>query len=77
VQRYHDLHRPLVPDPAEDLVDQAAIGGGAGRRGIHTTWSIAEQLRDRPFLVSDRMTIAHPYLFVMLTWAAMFEIEVS
>jgi len=36
--------------------------------------SIAEQLSDRPLLVSDRMTIA--YLFVMLTWVAMFEIEV-
>jgi glutathione S-transferase len=37
--------------------------------------TIAEQLGDKPFLVGDRMTIADPYLFVMLTWAAMFKIE--
>ena len=39
--------------------------------------TIAEQLGDRPFLVGDRMTIADPYLFVMLMWAAKNEIEVS
>ncbi|CAN7315505.1 glutathione binding-like protein [Caballeronia sp. LjRoot34] len=38
--------------------------------------TIAEQLDDKPFLVGERMTIADPYLFVMLTWAAMFEVEV-
>ena len=37
---------------------------------------IAEQLGDKPFLVSDRMTIADPYLFVMLSWGAMFGIDV-
>jgi glutathione S-transferase len=39
--------------------------------------TVAEQLGDKPFLVSDRMTIADPYLFVMLMWAAMFGVEVS
>jgi glutathione S-transferase len=39
--------------------------------------TIAEQLGDRPFLVGDRMTIADPYLFVMLMWAARNGIEVS
>jgi len=38
--------------------------------------TIAEQLGDRPFLVGDRMTIADPYLVVMLMWAGKFEIEV-
>ena len=56
---------------------RAAIGGLSAVRRIHMTWSIVEQFRDRLFLVSDRMTIAHPYLFVMLTWVAKFEIEVS
>lgn len=39
--------------------------------------TIAEELRDRPFLIGDRMTIADPYLFVMLMWAAKHEIDVS
>jgi glutathione S-transferase len=38
--------------------------------------TIAGQLDDKPFLVSDRMTISDPYLFVMLSWAAMFGIDV-
>jgi glutathione S-transferase len=38
--------------------------------------TIAAQLGDKPFLVGDRMTIADPYLVVMLMWAAKFEIEV-
>ncbi|HEY1885550.1 MAG TPA: glutathione S-transferase C-terminal domain-containing protein, partial [Roseiarcus sp.] len=38
--------------------------------------TIAEQLGDRPFLVGDRMTIADPYLGVMLMWAGKNEIEV-
>jgi glutathione S-transferase len=38
--------------------------------------TIAEQLGDRPFLVGDRMTIADPYLVVMLMWAGKFEIKV-
>ena len=38
--------------------------------------TIAEQLGDRPFLVGDRMTIADPYLVVMLMWAGKNEIEV-
>src|SRR5262245_9713300 len=38
--------------------------------------TIAGQLGDRPFLVGDRMTIADPYLVVMLMWAGKNEIEV-
>ncbi|MGF6976036.1 glutathione S-transferase [Paraburkholderia sp. JPY465] len=38
--------------------------------------TVAEQLGDKPFLVDDRMTIADPYLFVMLSWATMFGIGV-
>ena len=38
---------------------------------------LAEQLGDRASLVGDRMTIADPYLFVMLRWAVNFDIEVS
>jgi glutathione S-transferase len=39
--------------------------------------SLATQLGDRPFLLGDRMTIADPYLFVTLSWAAKNEIAVS
>ena len=38
--------------------------------------TIAGQLGARPFLVGDRMTIADPYLVVMLMWAEKNEIEV-
>jgi glutathione S-transferase len=38
--------------------------------------AVAQQLADRPFLVGDQMTIADPYLVVMLMWAGKFEIEV-
>ncbi len=38
--------------------------------------TIAELLGDKPFVVSNYMTIADPYLFVMLSWAAMFGVEV-
>jgi glutathione S-transferase len=37
---------------------------------------IAEQLGERRFLVGETMTIADPYLLVMLRWAATHEIEV-
>lgn len=36
---------------------------------------LAEELGDRPFLMGDQMTIADPYLFVMLMWAAKHGIE--
>ncbi|MDQ0468463.1 glutathione S-transferase N-terminal domain-containing protein [Labrys wisconsinensis] len=39
--------------------------------------TIDDQLGEKPFLVSDGMTIADPYLFVMLMWAATFGIDVS
>lgn len=39
--------------------------------------TIAHQLGDRPFLTGDHMTIADPYLYVMLRWAAKHGIEVS
>lgn len=38
--------------------------------------TIANQLGDKPFLVGDRMTIADPYLVVMLMWAGNNKIEV-
>lgn len=38
--------------------------------------TVAEQLGDRPFLLGERMTIADPYLFVMLRWAVTHGIEV-
>jgi glutathione S-transferase len=37
---------------------------------------IAEQLGDRRFLIGGRMTIADPYLVVMLMWAGKHEIDV-
>ncbi|AKU99093.1 Glutathione S-transferase [Labilithrix luteola] len=39
--------------------------------------TLATQLGNRPFLLGEQMTIADPYLFVMLRWAANFGIEVS
>ncbi len=39
--------------------------------------TIADELGDKPFLTGDQMTIADPYLYVMLTWAAKHGIEVS
>ncbi len=36
---------------------------------------LAEQLGDQPFLLGDQMTIADPYLFWALKWAAAFEID--
>jgi glutathione S-transferase len=38
--------------------------------------ALAEQLGEKPFLIGDRMTIADPYLFVMLMWTARHGIEV-
>jgi len=38
--------------------------------------TLATQLGDHPFLTGDQMTIADPYLFVMLRWATSFGIEV-
>jgi glutathione S-transferase len=37
--------------------------------------TLTAQLGDKQFLVSDQMTIADPYLFVMLMWATNHEIE--
>ncbi|WP_407181126.1 glutathione S-transferase C-terminal domain-containing protein [Bradyrhizobium sp. STM 3562] len=39
--------------------------------------SLADQLGDKPFLLGERMTIADPYLFVMLMWAYRHGIEIS
>ena len=39
--------------------------------------AIADELGGKPFLTGDQMTIADPYLYVMLTWAAKHGIEVS
>ncbi len=38
--------------------------------------TLARQLGDGPYLLGRELTIADPYLFVMLTWAAMFQLEV-
>jgi glutathione S-transferase len=38
---------------------------------------LAAELGDGPFLTGDRLTIADPYLFVMLMWAGTHRIEVS
>lgn len=38
--------------------------------------TITLQLGDKRFLVSDKMTIADPFLFVMLSWAGVFGVEV-
>ena len=42
----------------------------------HHFAAIAGQLDDRRFLVGDQMTIADPYLVVMLMWAENYAIEV-
>jgi len=39
--------------------------------------TLDQQLGDSIFLVGEQMTIADAYLFVMLSWAAMFGIAVS
>ncbi|WP_024509897.1 glutathione S-transferase N-terminal domain-containing protein [Bradyrhizobium sp. ARR65] len=39
--------------------------------------SLADQLGDKPFLLGEWMTIADPYLFVMLMWADRHGIEIS
>lgn len=39
--------------------------------------ALATQLGDNPFLLGDRMTIADPYLFVMLMWAAIHGIDLA
>ncbi len=47
------------------------------REALHKHFAvIAEELGNREFLIGDRMTIADPYLFVMLMWAAKHEIDV-
>ncbi len=38
--------------------------------------TMAARLGDTAFLGGERMSIADPFLFVMLSWAAMFDIEV-
>jgi glutathione S-transferase len=48
-----------------------------GRNMLVTHFNtIAGELGDKRFLLGDRMTIADPYLFVMLMWAARHGIEV-
>lgn len=66
----HGAFRPLFANASPQL--------GQARQTLDRRFATLDaQLGDKPFLVSDRMTIADPYLFVMLTWAAMFKIEVS
>lgn len=49
----------------------------AGQMLVRHFAVIARQLGDRPFLTGERMTIADPYLFVMLMWADRHGIGVS
>lgn len=64
----HGNFKPFFYDVAQTEKDKA-------RQVLDTRFAtIAKQLGDKPFLVSDQMTIADPYLFVMLMWAGMFEI---
>ncbi len=64
----HGNFKPFFYDAAQTEKDKA-------RQVLDTRFAtIAKQLGDKPFLVSDQMTIADPYLFVMLMWAGMFEI---
>nr|WP_113889119.1 glutathione binding-like protein [Roseiarcus fermentans] len=65
----HGQFRPFFSDAPEAETDKA-------RRMLDKRFAtLADQLGDKPFLASDQMTIADPYLFVMLSWAAMFGIE--
>ena len=68
---FHGNFRPFFqPDATEAQRDRAR------KLLVKHFATIAEQLGDRPFLVGDRMTIADPYLVVMLMWAGKNEIEV-
>jgi glutathione S-transferase len=68
---FHGNFRPFFHHDATE-----AERAKARRLLIKHFATIAEQLGDRPFLVGDRMTIADPYLVVMLMWAGKHEIEV-
>lgn len=69
---FHGKFKPFFyPETTQAEKDKA------GQMLVKHFATIAEQLGDKPFLVGDRMTIADPYLFVMLMWAAMMEIKVS
>jgi glutathione S-transferase len=65
----HSNFRPFFHDAAPAAKDKA------GQALTQRFATLAEQLGDKPFLVSDQMTIADTYLFVMLSWAALFKIE--
>lgn len=54
-----------------------AVKDKAGQMLVKRFATLADQVGDKPFLVGDRMTIADPYLFVMLSWASKFGIDVS
>ena len=68
---FHGNFRPFFHHDATD-----AERARARRMLVKHFAAIAEQLGDSPFLVGDRMTIADPYLVVMLMWAGKNEIEV-
>lgn len=38
--------------------------------------TLSDQLGDRPFLVGDQMSIADPYLVIMLMWAGLHQVDV-
>jgi glutathione S-transferase len=67
---FHPNFRPFFHHDATE-----AERAKARRLLVKHFGTIAEQLGDRRFLVGDRMTIADPYLVVMLMWAGKNDIE--
>ena len=67
----HGNFKPLFyPDSTEAEKEK-------GRKNLVRHFAtLGEQLGTKPFLVGDEMTIADAYLFVMVSWAVMFQLEV-
>jgi glutathione S-transferase len=67
----HGNFRPFFsPASTPDEKDRAR------HRLIKHLATLDAQLGDGPFLLGDRMTLADPYLFVMLRWANLHGVEV-
>jgi glutathione S-transferase len=67
----HGNFRPFFyPDATEAEKERAR------QRLLKHFASLAAQLSDKPFLLGDQVTIADPFLFVMLMWASYNGIEV-
>lgn len=60
----------FYPDTTPAEKDKAA------RALVRRFGTLADQIADQRFLGGNEMTIADPYLFVMLTWATLHGIEV-